>query len=230
MGDRSSCSPIFLRSAFALSALILCSLGTMQAARADNPLGLYIGAGYGQAHIRVHPGEVIPGSSGPLSDLDETHTAFKGMIGVRPLSFIGAEVSYMDFGTVTTMNGQLVPLGAGNSPASAFSEQASQKGEAAFAMLYLPVPVIDVYVKAGVSRITTDYSVAYSTISLVTCPTGESRCGTAVASRDSTDTGFAYGAGVQWKLGNWAVRGEYERFDAAGTNPSMLSIGMTYWP
>lgn len=229
MGDRSSRSPIF-RSAFALSALILCSLGAMKAAQADNPLGLYIGAGYGQAHIRVEPGEVIPGSTGPLGGLDETHTAFKGIIGVRPLSFIGAEVSYMDFGTVTTLNGQLVPLGAGNAPASAFSEQASQKGEAAFAMLYLPVPIIDVYVKAGLSRITTDYDVTYNEIGLGTCPTGHSSCGTATASRDTTDTGFAYGAGLQWKLGNWAVRGEYERFDAAGANPSLFSIGMTYWP
>lgn len=229
MGDRSSRSPIF-RSAFALSALILCSLGTMKAAQADNPLGLYIGAGYGQAHIRVEPGEVIPGSTSPLGGLDETHTAFKGIIGVRPLSFIGAEVSYMDFGTVTTLNGQLVPLGAGNAPASAFSEQASQKGEAAFAMLYLPVPIIDVYVKAGLSRITTDYDVTYNEIGLGTCPTGHSNCGTATASRDTTDTGFAYGAGLQWKLGNWAVRGEYERFDAAGANPSLFSIGMTYWP
>jgi hypothetical protein len=31
-------------------------------------------------------------------------------------------------------------------------------------------------------------------------------------------------------LGNWAVRGEYERFDAAGANPALLSLGMTYWP
>jgi len=25
------------------------------------------------------------------------------------------------------------------------------------------------------------------------------------------------------------VRGEYERFDAAGANPTFLSLGMTYW-
>lgn len=230
MGDRSSRSPISLRSALPLSALVLCSLGTMQAARADNPLGFYIGAGYGQAHIRVEPGEVIPGSTAPLGSLDETHSAFKGILGIRPLSFVGAEVSYMDFGTVTTLNGQLVPLGAGSAPASAFSEQASQKGEAAFAMLYLPVPIIDVYVKAGLSRITTDYNVTYNAIGVGTCEIGHPTCGTVTASRDTTDTGFAYGAGLQWKLGNWAVRGEYERFDAAGTNPSMLSIGMTYWP
>jgi hypothetical protein len=44
-----------------------------------------------------------------------------------------------------------------------------------------------------------------------------------------TTTAFAYGAGLQWTLGDWAVRGEYERFSAAGENPTLLSIGMTYW-
>jgi hypothetical protein len=34
---------------------------------------------------------------------------------------------------------------------------------------------------------------------------------------------------LQWKLGQWAVRGEYERFSAAGANPSLLSLSMTFW-
>lgn len=217
MTDRSS---LFLRSGLALSALILCSLGAVKAARADDLLGFYLGGAYGQAHIRVEPGQIVPGSSGPLAGLDMTHSAFKAMAGVRLLSFIGAEVSYMDFGTVAGRNGQQIGMAGGGAPAVAESEQASQKGEAAFALLYLPVPIIDVYVKAGVSRITTDYSVTYTG-----GPTG-----TATAGRDFTDTGFAYGAGLQWKLGNWALRGEYERFDAAGANPALFSIGMTYWP
>lgn len=237
MNHRSSRSPISLRSAFALSALVLCSLATMKAALADNPLGLYVGAAYGQAHIRVQPGKVVPGSSSSLAGLDETHSAFKAILGIRPLSFIGGEVSYMDFGKVSTMYGQEIAM-AGGLPAAVDSQQASQKGESAFALLYLPVPIIDVYVKAGLSRITTDYHVTYMTEEILgggTCPVGHPNCGapvtaTATASRDSTDTAFAYGAGLQWKLGNWAVRGEYERFDAAGANPSLFSIGMTYWP
>jgi opacity protein-like surface antigen len=63
----------------------------------------------------------------------------------------------------------------------------------------------------------------------INCAGGTISCNVSYDSRSSSDVGFAYGAGLQWKLGQWAVRGEYERFDAAGANPSLLSIGMTYW-
>lgn len=224
---------VSFRSTLVLAALIPWALGATAVARADDLPGFYVGAAFGQAHVRVRPGQVIPGSSGALGSLDMTHSAFEAIVGMRPLPFLGAEVSYMDFGKVSRMSGQVVAAAAGNQPFVAQSEQASQKGESAFALLYLPVPVIDVYVKAGLSRITTDYNVTYlgTTPGVGTCAMNVPNCGTTLltASRDSTDTGFAYGAGLQWKLGQWAVRAEYERFDAAGENPSLFSIGMTYW-
>ena len=215
-------------TALGLPALILCSLGTT-AAHADDLLGLYVGAAFGQAHVRARP--TLPGVGG-IGNVDETHSAFKGMAGVRLLSFLGAEVAYMDFGTVTGPGAG--PFTGPQYDTLVTSEQASQKGEAAFAVLYLPVPIIDVYVKAGISRITTDFRSTYEEYNpgAGTCPIGHPDCsviGVFTASRDSTDTSFTYGAGVQWKLGNWAVRGEYERFDAAGANPTFLSLGMTYW-
>lgn len=208
------------------AALILCSLGAVAVAKAGNLLGLYVGAAYGQAHVRVQPGEIIPQSTGPLGGLDMTHSAFQGMVGVRLLSFLGGEVAYMDFGKVSSIAGQPVP---GIPGASVTAEHASQKGEAAFALLYLPVPIIDVFVKAGLSRITTDFGGTYTVVGVGTCPINNPNCGVGTFTRDSTDTAFAYGAGVQWKLGDWAVRGEYERFSAAGANPTLLSIGMTLW-
>lgn len=226
MNNRSSRVSLSLRFAPPLSALIAFSLGGAAVAHADDPLGLYIGASYGQAHIRVQPGAIIPGSGNPPPGLDMTHSAFKGIIGIRPISFLGAEVSYMDFGTISTVVGQVLPQSLA---IAVNTEQASQKGETAFALLYLPVPVVDVYVKGGVSRITTDFSAAYTTNIGGICglPCSTIRSGSAM--HDTTDTAFAYGAGLQWKLGHWAVRGEYERFDAAGTNPSLFSIGMTLW-
>ena len=44
----------------------------------------------------------------------------------------------------------------------------------------------------------------------------------------TTETTFAAGAGVQWKLGNWAIRGDYERFTALGEHPSLISVGVTW--
>jgi hypothetical protein len=38
----------------------------------------------------------------------------------------------------------------------------------------------------------------------------------------------AGGGGAQYKFGSWAVRAEYERFNAAGGNPSLLSAGVTW--
>jgi len=210
MHNRSS-----LRSALVLIALPLCSLAAVSAAHADDPLGLYIGAAYGQAHIRAQLDDL--NSSVPLGEFDSTHSAYQGMLGIRPISFLGAEITYVDFGQVTFGN---YSAGSAVSPGPyPAAVQVSQKGEAAYGLLYLPVPIIDVYVKAGVSRITTDMSATYA-----------STTGAEVIDRSPTDTSFAYGAGVQWKLGQWAVRGEYERFSAAGANPSLFSIGMTYWP
>lgn len=220
MSHRSSHSLTSLRAAFA-PALILCSLGAVAHA---NPLGLYVGAAYGQAHIRAEL-DGLSGANGSLGNLgrfDDTHSAFQAMLGIRPLSLIGAEVIYMDFGS-SSIRGP-------GAPASGISEeQVSQKGAAAFAMLYLPVPVIDVYLKAGLAHVTTDMSATATLPGVGTCPVDNPGCATRSGSRSSTDDSFAYGAGVQWKLGSWAVRGEYERFDAAGANPSLLSIGMTYW-
>jgi opacity protein-like surface antigen len=217
MKNRSALSAISLRSALASAALILGSLGAVTAAQAD-PLDLYLGAAFGQAHIRAQLNG-LSGAAGPLGslgDFDSTKSAYQAMLGIRLLSFLGAEVDYMDLGQQSVRGpGQPVP---GEPGSYVSAEQVSQKGEAAFGMLYLPVPVIDVYVKAGLSRITTDMSATIS-----------GPAGTSYAAHSASDVGFAYGAGVQWKLGQWAVRGEYERFDAAGANPSLLTIGMTYW-
>ncbi len=109
------------------------------------------------------------------------------------------------------------------------SAHISQKGEAAFAVLYLPVPVIDVYVKAGVARLTTDLSASASG---PVCPPG-AYCPAivlppATGALAASETAFAAGVGVQWKLGDWAIRGEYERFSALGERPSLASIGLTW--
>jgi opacity protein-like surface antigen len=215
VSDRLSRLVISLRHLLAPAALILGSLAASGIAQAADPLGLYIGAAYGQAHLRARFDDLDPGSP----QFDATHSAYQAMVGIRPLSFLGAEVDYMDLGRQS--------LGF-PSPTST-EQQLSQRGEAAYALLYLPVPVIDVYVKAGISRITSDRQVVYDLPGAGTCVIGISNCNFFSAGGNSTDTSFAYGAGLQWKLGSWAVRGEYERFSAAGANPTLFSVGMTYW-
>jgi opacity protein-like surface antigen len=222
---RSSLGP-----ALAAVALILCPLAATSPARADDLLGFYVGGAFGQSHVRAQLNGLNAPATGTLASLggfDGTESAFQGMLGIRALSFLGAEVTYMDLGQ-HSIRGPGLPVSG--IPGSAItSEQVSQKGEAAFALLYLPVPIIDVYLKAGVSRIATDMHATYALIGVGTCTIGNPNCALITAGRSRSDVGFAFGAGLQWKLGQWAVRGEYERFDAAGANPSLLSLGMTYW-
>lgn len=96
---------------------------------------------------------------------------------------------------------------------SADNGQVEYKGLAAFGMFYLPLPLpaLDVFAKAGVARVDVDIDAFdYST----------------------DDTRFAWGLGAQFKIGSWALRGEYERFrvkDSVGLSakPSMLTLGFT---
>jgi len=228
MTDRPSRLRSPLGPALAGAVLILCSLAVSITAQADDLLGFYVGGAFGQAHVRAQlNGLSAPAGTLDLGGFDGTDSAFQAMLGVRLLSFLGAEVAYADLGQHSIRGGPGLPA-TGPLGTAVTGERVSQKGEAAFAMLYLPVPIIDVYVKAGVSRITTDMHATYVLLG-VSCVTTDPSCADGTAGRSSSDVGFAYGAGVQWKLGQWAVRGEYERFDAAGANPSLLSIGMTYW-
>jgi opacity protein-like surface antigen len=228
MTDRPSALRSSLGPALAGAVLILCSLAVANLARANDLLGFYVGGAFGQAHVRAQLNRLsVPGGTLDLGGFDGTDSAFQAMVGIRALSFLGAEVAYVDLGQHSIRGpGQPVP----GVPGSAVTnEHVSQKGEAAFAMLYLPVPIIDVYVKAGVSRIKTRMQATYALVGVGSCEVTDPSCADVTAGRSSSDVGFAFGAGVQWKLGSWAVRGEYERFDAAGANPSLLAIGMTYW-
>jgi hypothetical protein len=59
-------------------------------ARADDPLGFYVGGAVGQARVDA---------SLPNADqFREDHSAFKIMAGLRPIPVLGAELEYVDFG------------------------------------------------------------------------------------------------------------------------------------
>jgi opacity protein-like surface antigen len=172
-------------------------------ALAGDPLGLYIGGAVGQSQVEAN----VP----TVGDFKENHSAFKVIAGIRPISLIGAELSYIDFGHPS---GNII---------SAPSD-VSEKGADAFAVLYLPVPVVDVFVKAGLARIQSTSNGVRSGVGA--CAIGVPNC--ALFRLDRTNTSFAAGAGAQFKLGAWAVRAEYERFNAAGANPRLVSLGVTW--
>ena len=175
-------------------------------ALASDLLGLYIGGAVGQSQVEAN----VP----TVGDFRENHSAFKVTAGIRPISLIGAELSYVDFGH---------PSGNINGVPSDVSE----KGADAFAVLYLPVPVVDVFVKAGLARLQSTTNSGLR-IGVGACTFTDPNCGAALFRLDRTNTSFAAGAGAQFKLGTWAVRAEYERFNVAGGNPTLVSLGVTW--
>jgi opacity protein-like surface antigen len=184
-----------------------------------NPAGLYIGGGVGTADIsnNYYPygGNGYGSGYGYGYGHDHYQTAWKAIVGIRPVPIIGAELEYIDFGS--TNNNQYYYgnyYGGPSAKASAGS---------AFGLLYLPLPLpfLDVYGKAGAARL---HSTEYLFPS-VSCP-GTSGCST--IREDQWNTDFAYGAGVQWRWGGLGLRVEYERIDTSGPNPDALTFGVIW--
>jgi hypothetical protein len=187
--------------------VLLFAVVVPQRASAADPVGWYVGGAVGQAEVIAE----VPSPAFPSpARFEETHSAFKFMFGARPIALLGAEISYIDFGNP---KGQFL----------GYPAKASMKGPAAFGMFFFPVPIIDLYLKAGVARIQSTVSGSAS----VVCP-APGPCAPVPLHESQTNTGFAAGAGVQFKFGAWATRAEYERFDAAGENPYVWSLGLTW--
>jgi opacity protein-like surface antigen len=108
------------------------------------------------------------------------------------------------------------------------SADVKMSGAAAFGMLYLPVPVVSLYAKAGLARLQTTSNVALFLPGVGTCTINNPNCAWFSRRNSVTNAGLAAGAGAQLKLGAWALRAEYERFNVAGGNPGLASLATTW--
>ena len=216
-----TCPPAVSRSGW---KGLLCAagifVGAAPPALAVDLLGAYVGAAVGQG--RVDTGELTVATSGgsaSAGSFTENHSAFRIMAGVRPITFIGAEVEYLDLGHP----------GKSFSSGVIASADVKMNGAAAFAMLYLlPVPVLDVYVKAGLARLQASSTVTAVLPGVGTCAIGSPNCAVFTQRNSATNTGAAGGVGVQLKVGAWAMQAEYERFSALGGTPGLASVGVRW--
>jgi len=201
-----------LRAALGRLLLGAATIVFSNAARADNLLGLYIGGGVGQSHVRSDLG-----AFSNLGEFVENHTGWKALIGVRPISLLGAELEYADLGHSASGGGP-VP------PGLIYNLDVSQKATSLFGLVYwpLPLPIFDVYGKAGFSRLRTEVNASWRCVAPITCVANPS------FHLDSTDTRFAYGAGAQAKFLSLGVRVEYERISEPGGSPDLYSIIATW--
>jgi len=210
------------RNPTALTLTLTLALGVLisPVINAAEPLGMYAGGAIGQARIDTGNLEGASPSGGVFSfgTYTENHSAYKLIVGFRPLSFIGAEIAYMDFGHP----------GRSFSPGSTTSADVKMSGAAAFGMLYLPVPVVSAYAKAGLARLQATSNVSLFLPGVGTCQANNPNCAWFSRRNSATNTSLAAGAGAQLKLGAWALRAEYERFNVAGGNPGLASLAATW--
>jgi hypothetical protein len=209
-----------------LHVLLIVSAGTVsRPLAAADPLGFYVGGAIGQATVRAdhvlfqYPGD--PSLARPIS-ISGHDTGWKLLAGLRPISWIGAEIEYIDFGKPRVSH-QETGVFVRN-----YGANMRAKAAAAFAVLYAPIPgsLLDVYGKAGLARLQASVNGAGAAGCIggpALCPIffGEVR-------REQTDIRFAFGAGAQVKLGAFSIRAEYERVSASMGDPDLLSIGATW--
>jgi hypothetical protein len=200
------------RTPLAICAVAFCAVSA--AAIAADPLGFYIGGSVGEADFRG-----TSDISGPTLIFDERHPGWKAFVGARPIPFLGFEVAYTDFGNAHAPGPPVI------FPAY-FNDSSRQSAVTAFGVGYLPLPIpfLELYGKLGVARLDTEVQ---ETAQPFGCYFLASYCGPTTTTQNLRSTDFAYGAGVQAKFGEFAVRAEYERINAIGGDPDLLSVGMS---
>jgi opacity protein-like surface antigen len=187
---------------------------------AENPLGFYIGAGVGQATVRENPE-----MSNTSYAFDQSDAGWDLFAGLRPESVIGAEIAYVNFGHPSA--GTHIPTVG---PYTEINTDAKVSAVAAYAVGYLPLPVswLDLYGKAGLARLQTEYR--YSDFGTV-CVPGYACPAIAFGgtlNNERTKEDFAYGGGAQLKFAAWSVRLEYQRVSASGGDPDLLSLAIAW--
>lgn len=219
------------QAARASLAVLLLLTGCGPALAAD-PLGFYLGAGIGHSELRNSLGIGnfgLTGFSGPYSASGH-YTGWKLMTGIRPLPVLGAEVAYVDFGSVNAAASIPATPTQGGLNATA---TAHPRATALLAIGYLPIPLphLDVFAKAGVAQLKYDVRVSGQ----ATCPTNLPcflppgvPLTPFLQSYAVNGTHLAYGAGAQLKLASLAVRAEYERISAGSGDVDLLSLGLSF--
>jgi len=193
-------------------ACTLLLLGAAAApAQAINLFGIYVDGEFGEGQVRSDAGNISAGA------FRQNHSAYQAGFGIKPVPLLGAEVQYIDLGHPT---GNL-----GGQPADV-----SVKGTAAFGLLYLPLPIplVDVYAKAGFAHLQSAVNGQVIVPGQGTCTVGGPGCAFQPFHLTRGDSKFAGGFGAQLKLGDLAIRGEYERFETTGGNPGLFALGLAW--
>jgi hypothetical protein len=197
-------------------------------ARADNSvLGLYVGAGAGYSNINQY----FNNPNGGPTYFPSDRTGWKLLVGVRPLSWLGSELEYMDsggahVGPYTDVAGGLTVYN------QLYGADGHFRAGTLFSVGYLPLHLswMDVFGKVGVSHAWTSSSYAGNfPNTYINCQTTCVPLGQVSISESAHSTGLAYGGGVQLHFGQLSARVEYEgiNWKLAG-DPYLASFVVTW--
>jgi opacity protein-like surface antigen len=141
---------------------------------------------------------------------DISGSSWKAFAGVRPINTFAFEADYMDLGsgnsTLPPATGVLCAIGA-NCNGSAHSDGSAFAGYVV-GFLPIPLPIVDIYGKAGAAHWKLN-----GNVNTVTSSTGFSHNG----------TDFAWGIGVQAHITMFGARLEYENFNIPNTNGAKIA-------
>jgi hypothetical protein len=166
---------------------------------ADN--GIYIGGSLAAAS----PNLDWSTSHGP----EDEGKGFKAIVGARPLDWLAIEANYVDLGETS------VPLLVGVCPPTPGlpcpNEETFDARAVSLSVLGMKaLPLVDLYARVGTARWETERQVRFG------------------PQQERTGTDVTYGLGLQARLGSFAFRAEYERFDFDRDEVDSLSVGFTY--
>lgn len=141
---------------------------------------------------------------GPFATGDaDDDRGFKGMVGFRPLDSFAIEANYVDLGESTVPVSVVCVTPPCPNEATIDSQLVSVSAVGMFAL-----PLVDLFGRVGYA-------------------TWESELSPFVTQkRDGSDP--TYGAGAQVRIGSFALRFEYERFEFEDDSADLVSVGFTY--
>ncbi len=186
------------RGLYRLPLLLLAALTPAVGWCADN--GIYLGGSLGTPS----PNLDWSTSHGP----EDEGKGFKAIVGARPLDRFAIEANYVDLGETS------VPLLVACPAIPGFpcpnEETFDARAVSVSVLGMLALPLVDLYARLGAARWETERQVRFGSL------------------QEGAGTDATYGLGLQARVGSFALRAEYERFDFGRDDADFLSVGFTY--
>ena len=192
-------------------AAVIGSVFAIGTAFAAEP-GFYIGASAGQTTAKASsdPILVAPPATFNTFHFDKDETGYKGYVGYNFLPWLGVEGGYVELGNPS--QGQTIGT-------TRIEGEIDANGWEGFVVGTLPLGPVDVFAKVGGIASNIDFDGKVSTTFQPTQNFSES---------DSNGM-WAYGGGIAYNFGNWAIRAEYEAYDVDKLDDLyFISGGLTY--